>query len=45
MFAGAEVFNQNLSTWCVSQIPSEPNNFDDATPSWVLPKPNWGAPC
>ena len=38
-------FNQDLSSWCVSQFATEPNNFSLVTPAWVLPKPNWGAPC
>ena len=38
-------FNQDLSSWCVSQFATEPNNFSANTPAWVLPKPNWGAPC
>ena len=45
MFASASVFNQNLSGWCVSQIATEPVNFSDGATAWVLPKPNWGAPC
>ena len=38
-------FNQDLSSWCVSQFATEPNNFSLGTIAWVLPKPNWGAPC
>ena len=38
-------FNQDLSSWCVSQFATEPNNFSSNTLNWVLPKPNWGAPC
>ena len=45
MFANAASFNQNLSGWCVSQFATEPDNFSVNSPSWVLPKPNWGAPC
>ena len=37
--------NQDLSPWCVSQIPSPPNSFDTGAVAWVLPRPNWGAPC
>jgi surface protein len=45
MFASAATFNQDLSPWCVSQFPSEPTGFSSGTTAWVLPKPNWGAPC
>jgi len=45
MFASAVTFNQDLSPWCVSQFASEPTSFSGNTPAWVLPKPNWGAPC
>ena len=38
-------FNQDLSSWCVSQFATEPNGFSANTTAWVLPKPNWGAPC
>ncbi len=42
MFFSATSFNQDLSSWCVPLIPSLPPFFDDNTPSWVLPRPNWG---
>lgn len=42
MFYGATSFNQDLSGWCVSNIPSLPNGFDTGATSWVLPKPIWG---
>jgi len=45
MFAFNGGFNQDLSSWCVSQFATEPNNFSLGTIAWVLPKPNWGAPC
>jgi surface protein len=45
VFNGNSHFNQNLSGWCVQQIPSEPFLFDTGASSWVLPRPNWGAPC
>jgi surface protein len=45
MFRDATSFNQDLSGWCVEQITSRPSNFDTGATSWVLPKPNWGAPC
>ena len=31
MFFNATVFNQDLTKWCVIQIPKEPNNFAMAT--------------
>ena len=42
MFDGASNFNQNLSQWCVSQIPAEPREFDFDATSWTLPRPVWG---
>jgi surface protein len=45
MFAFNNAFNQDLSSWCVSQFATEPNNFSLGATAWVLPKPNWGAPC
>lgn len=39
------VFNKDLSDWCVENIPSLPSGFGTNCPAWVLPKPNWGAPC
>ena len=45
MFRFNDAFNQDLSSWCVSQFATEPNNFSSNTLNWVLPKPNWGAPC
>jgi surface protein len=42
MFISCVLFNQDLSSWCVPLIPSEPELFDNNTPSWVLPKPIWG---
>jgi surface protein len=45
MFINAASFNQDLSGWCVEQIPTQPSGFDTGATSWVLPKPNWGAPC
>ena len=43
MFFDATAFNQNLSDWCVSNITSEPINFDYQTSSWTEAKPVWGA--
>ena len=45
MFANARDFNQDLSSWCVEHRSSEPHEFSVDTPSWILPKPNWWAPC
>lgn len=44
MFRGT-IFNQDLGGWCVELIPSEPIGFSAGNIVWVLPKPNWGAPC
>jgi hypothetical protein len=41
MFRSATLFNQDLSSWCVSLIPSLPTLFDFFATSWVLPKPVW----
>ena len=45
MFDRAEKFNQDLSGWCVSQFTSKPTDFDFWADDWVLPRPDWGAPC
>jgi surface protein len=42
MFYLNTLFNQDLSGWCVTLIPSLPSNFATSTPAWVLPKPVWG---
>jgi len=42
MFQNAPIFNQDLSGWCVINIPTTPINFDVGASSWVLPKPVWG---
>jgi len=44
MFRSAEAFNQNLSGWCVTNIASEPSNFDTDATAWVLAnsRPVWG---
>jgi surface protein len=36
------LFNQDLSGWCVTLIPSLPINFDVGATSWVSPRPIWG---
>ncbi len=47
MFFGAESFNQDLSGWCVEQISSTPNEFDDGAgfEGDDAKLPNWGEPC
>jgi surface protein len=35
-------FNQDLSMWCVTKIPTKPNNFDRNVTNWTLPRPCWG---
>ena len=42
MFYDAATFNQDLSEWCVSLLPSEPNYFDEGAASWTEPRPIWG---
>jgi len=38
-----ELFNQNLSSWCVPLIPSAPAGFDyQRGNTWTLPRPVWG---
>lgn len=34
MFNEARTFNQNLSSWCVTNITSKPTNFDRNTYTW-----------
>jgi hypothetical protein len=45
MFNGASSFNRDLSSWCVSLIPTKPNNFDLGAASWTggtATRPQWG---
>jgi surface protein len=42
MFENNHTFNQDLSSWCVINIPDEPPAFAFGTDAWVLPKPVWG---
>jgi hypothetical protein len=42
MFRANTVFNQDLSGWCVTNIPTAPYQFDQSANSWVLPRPVWG---
>ena len=41
MFATNSVFNQDLSKWCVKNIPSRPTGFRSRAHAWVLPEPVW----
>lgn len=45
MFVLAVSFNQDLSDWCVENIPERPGSFDTDATSWTLPRPNWGVAC
>ena len=45
MFRDAEVFNQDLSSWCVEDIEESPDTFDLGADEWELDRPNWGEPC
>jgi len=45
MFKNATVFNQDISMWCVEQIPSEPTEFSFNSALQDSFKPNWGATC
>lgn len=45
MFLNATNFNQDISDWCVEQIPLEPSNFSLGSPLNFNFKPNWGFPC
>ena len=42
MFSGAELFNQDLSDWCVTNIVSEPTSFSPNSPLSGSNKPVWG---
>lgn len=42
MLFGTKYFNQYLSSWCVTKIPSEPNRFLEGATIWTKPKPIWG---
>jgi len=42
MFRDAIVFNQDLSSWCVTNFTSEPSDFATGATAWTLPKPIWG---
>ena len=42
MFYRAYNFNQDLSGWCVSNLPTQPLDFDYNATSWSESKPIWG---
>lgn len=43
LFAECSAFNQDLSNWCVSNITSKPNGFNDSAPLLTADKhPVWG---
>jgi hypothetical protein len=43
---GAEKFNRDLSSWCVSKIPGLPSDFATASALTDITKfPKWGTPC
>jgi hypothetical protein len=42
MFTYATSFNQDLSTWCVTNISSEPSDFSFDSPLSESNKPVWG---
>jgi len=42
MFYFAAVFNQNLSSWNVSQVTTKPpGDFSTGADAWTLAKPTW----
>jgi hypothetical protein len=45
MFDGAVKFNQDITTWCVKHIASEPTDFAKNCPLVLANKPSWGAMC
>jgi len=42
MFSGADLFNQDLSGWCVSNVPALPSYFDTGADAWSSARPQWG---
>jgi len=42
MFSRATSFNRDLSGWCVTNITSEPLEFDSGVIGWRLRRPVWG---
>jgi len=47
MFDGASLFQQDISTWCVEQIPETPADFDSNAgfEGQTELQPNWGVTC
>ncbi|MCC5939130.1 MAG: DUF285 domain-containing protein [Lunatimonas sp.] len=42
MFLANSAFNQDLSKWCVTRIPTRPFGFRVGATAWTLPEPDWG---
>jgi len=42
MFRNATSFNQDLSSWCVTNLTTASTDFDTGATAWTLPKPVWG---
>lgn len=42
MFLNNPAINQDLSVWCVPNIPSLPAGFDTGATAWTQPRPVWG---
>jgi len=42
MFYGASSFNQDISSWCVTNISSEQSEFSKDSPLTESNKPVWG---
>lgn len=42
MSASGELFNQNLSSWCVTNFTTEPNGFSTRSRLTEENKPKWG---
>jgi len=45
MFLNAFIFNQDISGWCVEQIPDEPDYFSYNCPLTPVYQPHWGEEC
>jgi len=45
MYRYASSFNQDISGWCVENIPSEPEEFSKECPLLQEYHPHWGEPC
>jgi hypothetical protein len=42
MFSNATAFNQDLTSWCVTNIAAEPSGFATSSSSTNANKPVWG---